>query len=101
MKQVFLMILILILVSCNIHEDSRAIPKNRVEQESSSFKKGKLQLKQMGFTNIKQESYPFFCCAEDDNILFSTGFSAYTSDGEKVEGCMCSAFLKGVTIRFK
>lgn len=69
--------------------------------ESSTFKKGKLQLKVMGFKNIKEESYPWFCCSDDDSILFSTGFSAYSEEGERVEGCFCSGFMKGITIRFK
>lgn len=72
-----------------------------VNTESETFKKGKLQLKVQGFKNIKEESYPWFCCSEEDNILFSTGFSAETPEGEVVEGCMCGGFFKGVTIRFK
>ena len=66
---------------------------------SSDFEKGKKQLEGMGYTNVKNTGYKAFCCSDDDN--FSTGFSAENSKGETVKGCICSAFLKGITIRFE
>lgn len=66
---------------------------------SNDFDKGKEQLAQQGYTDIKNTGHKFFCCSDDDN--YSTGFSAKNIKGEVVEGCFCSALGKGVTIRFK
>lgn len=65
----------------------------------NDFNKGKKQLEQQGYTNIQNTGYDIFCCGEDDN--FSTGFKAKDKNGNIVEGCFCSRFLKGVTIRFE
>ena len=65
----------------------------------NDFQKGKKQLIQQGYTNVKQTGYKFFCCDEKDQ--FSTGFTAMAKDSTIVEGCMCSGIVKGVTIRFQ
>lgn len=115
MKKILILLAVLFLSACesnvstgknpNVISDSeyKEVTKNTPPPsiESDVFKKGKKQLKVMGYKNIKETSYPFFCCSEDDSILFSTGFEATDDEGNKVEGCMCSAMLKGVTIRFK
>lgn len=83
MKKLILLIALAITVSCT---------------SSNDFEKGKKQLEQQGYTEIKKTGYKMFCCGEDDN--FSTGFEALDKNGNKVKGCFCSAWLKGVTIRF-
>lgn len=62
------------------------------------FNNGKRQLKNMGYTNIIDKGYGWFCCSDKDT--FSTQFTAKDKEGNKVEGCICSGVLKGVTIRF-
>lgn len=99
MKKLFLVSLLAIaLTSCEVNTTQQT--QTQASQESNAFKKGKRQLKTMGYTQIKEVSYPFFCCSDDDSILYSTGFEAVDSDGEKVTGCMCGGFAKGITIRF-
>lgn len=63
------------------------------------FKKGSKQLIQQGYTDIRNTGYKAFCCGKDDT--FKTGFSAKNNKGETVEGCFCSAALKGITVRFE
>lgn len=65
----------------------------------NDFDKAKKQLKAQGYTNIKNTGYAYFCC--DKNDKFSTGFEAIDKNGNKVEGCVCSGILKGITIRFR
>jgi hypothetical protein len=65
----------------------------------NDFKKGKKQLEQQGYKNVEDTGYGFFCCDEKDN--FSVGFKAIDKDGDMVKGCICSGFLKGLTIRFE
>lgn len=64
-----------------------------------AFKKGKEQLEQQGYTDVRDMGYTMFCCDEKDQ--FSTGFKCKNTKGEKVEGCFCSGITKGVTIRFE
>lgn len=64
----------------------------------NDFLKGKIQLKNQGYTNIVNTGWSAFCCGERDN--FSTGFRAKDKNGNKVEGCICSGVLKGITLRF-
>lgn len=66
---------------------------------SKDFEKGKQQLEQQGYTDVEETGYNFFCCDEKDQ--FSTGFRCKDKSGNVVEGCFCSAFFKGVTIRFE
>ena len=66
---------------------------------SSDFEKGKKQLENQGYTNVKDTGYNWFCCSDKDT--FSTGFTALDKKGNKVKGCICSGVLKGVTIRFE
>ena len=65
---------------------------------SNDFKKGKEQLEQQGYTNIVNTGHAWFCC--DDKERYSTGFSCKDKNGNTVEGCFCSNFFKGITIRF-
>ena len=66
---------------------------------SSDFEKGKEILTQQGFTDIKEDGYSFFCCGDD--YTFKTGWIAKDKSGKTVKGCMCSAFFKGMTIKYK
>ena len=66
---------------------------------SNDFEKGKKQLEQQGYTDVKNTGYNLFCCDEKDS--FSTGFESKDKNGNVVKGCFCSSFLKGVTIRFE
>lgn len=50
-----------------------------------------------GYTNIETHGYSFFGCSEDD--AFKTKFTAVGPTGQKVEGVVCSGWLKGATIR--
>ena len=50
-----------------------------------------------GYTDIEITGYAFFGCSEDDTI--HTGFKAKGLNGQPVEGVVCSAWLKGATIR--
>ncbi len=50
-----------------------------------------------GYTNVETTGYSMFACGKDDN--FATGFKAVGPSGRKVEGAVCSGWLKGSTIR--
>lgn len=65
----------------------------------NDFEKGKSQLENQGYTDVRNTGYNLFCCDEKDT--FSTGFEARDKKGNKVEGCFCSTMFKGVTIRFE
>ena len=81
---IYTMLSALILIGCSSNND---------------FEKGRKQLIQQEYTNIKNTGHSWFCC--DDKDSFSTGFTAVDKKGETVEGCICSGVLKGVTIRFE
>ncbi len=66
---------------------------------SNDFEKGKKQLEQQGYTEVKNTGYSFFCC--DKNDTYSTSFECKDKDGNIVKGCFCSTDFKGVTIRFE
>ncbi|MFA3055859.1 hypothetical protein [Acinetobacter pittii] len=55
-------------------------------------------LKANGFTDIQTHGHAFWGCSEDDT--FSTKFTAKNQHGQKVNGVVCSGWLKGSTIRF-
>lgn len=55
-------------------------------------------LEQAGYTDIETRGYSFFGCGEDDT--FRTKFTAKNPAGQKVDGVVCSGWLKGGTIRF-
>jgi hypothetical protein len=65
----------------------------------TDFDKGKKQLEQQGYSDVKNTGWNTFCCDKNDG--FSTGFIAKTKIGEEVRGCFCSNFGKGVTIRYE
>lgn len=50
-----------------------------------------------GYKNIETTGYHLFGCGKDD--MYSTGFKATSPSGEPVEGVVCSALMKGATIR--
>jgi hypothetical protein len=51
------------------------------------------------YTDIELTGYSVFGCSDDD--VFRTGFIARSSRGKTVKGVVCSAPLKGSTIRIK
>lgn len=65
----------------------------------NDFSKGKRQLEQQGYVDVKNTGWNAFCCDEKDT--FSTGFECKDKNGNTVKGCFCSTVLKGVTIRFE
>ncbi len=84
MKKILLILIAPFFIQCSSEND---------------FKKGKQQLEQQGYTDIKNTGYNFFCCSEDEE--FSTGFKCKDKKGNTVKGCFCSNFLKGITVRFE
>lgn len=50
-----------------------------------------------GYTQIEMTGWKMFGCSENDT--FHTGFRAKGPNGQPVEGVVCSALLKGATIR--
>jgi len=54
-------------------------------------------LSDSGYTDIKIAGYAAFSCSEDD--FFATKFTAKGPTGRTVSGAVCSAPLKGKTIR--
>ena len=66
---------------------------------NSDFEKGKRQLENQGYTQVKNTGYNMFCCDDKDN--FSTGFEAKDKNGQIVKGCFCSGIMKGITTRFE
>lgn len=66
---------------------------------NNDFDKGKQQLESMGYHDVQNTGYAWFCC--DDKDTYKTGFLAVTAKGDTVKGCFCSTLTKGVTIRFK
>lgn len=55
-------------------------------------------LSNSGYTEINIKGYSFFGCSQDD--FFHTEFSAKNSNGQVVEGIVCSGWLKNGTVRF-
>lgn len=51
-----------------------------------------------GFTEIQTHGHAFFGCSDGDT--FATKFTAKNQRGQKVNGVVCSGWLKGSTIRF-
>jgi hypothetical protein len=84
MKKTLLILIVAMLFSCT---------------SSNDFEKGKQQLEQQGYTDVKNTGYNAFCCGKEEN--FSTGFSCKDKNGNNVEGCFCSSMFKGVTIIFE
>jgi len=84
MKKIILFLIITILFSCSSDND---------------FKKGKQQLENQGYTEVRNTGRNWFCCSDSDS--FSTGFTCLDKDGNRVSGCFCSAIGKGITIRFE
>lgn len=64
----------------------------------SDSKTAQRVLTQQGYTEIEITGWSPFSCSEDDT--FSTGFIATSPGGIRVTGTVCSAWLKGATIRF-
>lgn len=55
-------------------------------------------LEGQGYTNIEIGGVNLFACSEDD--IFRYNFTATNPYGKQVKGVVCSAPLKGYTIRF-
>lgn len=51
----------------------------------------------MGFTNVSTGGISIFGCSDDD--FLGRQFSAQNMNGKSVSGVVCSAFLKGTTLR--
>lgn len=83
MKKLFTVLLSAVVISCTSSKD---------------FEKGKRQLENMGYTNVESTGHEMWCCGEEDT--YSTGFKALDKNGYEVTGCICSGFMKGITIRF-
>jgi hypothetical protein len=56
-------------------------------------------LRQQGYKNIKLGNFPIFRCGASDDMFLSNTFTAISPYGEVVSGAVCTAFLKGRTIR--
>lgn len=85
MKKIILSLLIISITSCT---------------SSSDFEKGKAILENQGYTEVENTGYDAFCCSGDSDS-FSTGFRATGKHGEEIKGCICSGFMKGITIRYE
>ena len=55
-------------------------------------------LEEQGYTNVEITGYNLFACSEDD--MYRLNFTATNPNGTPVKGVVCSAPLKGYTIRF-
>ena len=55
-------------------------------------------LRSMGYTDIQIGGYAIFGCGDNDS--FRSKFTATGQDGTKVSGVVCSAWFKGMTVRF-
>ena len=84
MRNIFYTILLIFCLGCTNNKD---------------FIKGKKQLENQGYNKTIHNQYLLYQCDDKDN--YSSGFTALDKKGNKVEGCICSGVLKGVTIRFK
>ena len=84
MNRIIMITSILILCSCTSNND---------------FEKGKKQLEQQGYTNVKDTGYKLLGCDEKD--IYRQGFEAVDSKGDTIEGYFCSGIFKGVTVRIK
>lgn len=80
----FVLMSVIFLTSCSSNKD---------------FEKGKKQLEMQGYTDVENTGYNAFCCDAKDS--YSTGFKCKDKQGNVVKGCICSAVLKGITIRFE
>lgn len=85
MKYLTLLLLILLLSSCL--------------SSPEDFEKGKEQLEQQGYTEVENTGYATWCCGKEDN--YKTGFKCKNKQNKVVEGCFCSSWSKGLTIRFR
>jgi hypothetical protein len=50
-----------------------------------------------GVKDVRMIGYQYFRCGKDDS--YSTGFAG-VKNGLKVEGTVCSGFMKGYTVRY-
>ncbi len=55
-------------------------------------------LEDQGYTDVRADGYAAFSCSDQDT--FKTAFTATSPSGRPVSGAVCSAWLKGATIRF-
>ena len=55
-------------------------------------------LEEQGYTNVEITGYNLFACSQDD--MYRLNFTAISPNKTPVRGVVCSAPLKGYTIRF-
>ncbi len=55
-------------------------------------------LEEQGYSNVEITGYNPFACSQDD--FYRYNFTATNPNGKQVKGVVCSAPLKGSTIRF-
>ena len=55
-------------------------------------------LEEQGYTNVEITGFNPFACSQDD--MYRLNFTATSPNGTPVRGVVCSAPLKGYTIRF-
>lgn len=55
-------------------------------------------LEEQGYSNVEIQGFNVFACSQDD--LYRYNFTATNPNGKTVKGVVCSAPLKGSTIRF-
>lgn len=80
MKKLLAVLSVSLLAACSSHNDA------------------KRALTAAGYTEIQTHGHSFFGCSKEDT--FATKFTAKNPKGEKIEGVVCSSWLKGATIRF-
>lgn len=55
-------------------------------------------LQSQGYQNVEITGFNLLACSQDD--MFRYNFTASTPEGKNVRGVICSAPLKGYTLRF-
>lgn len=63
----------------------------------TSEKEARRAVESLGMEFVRSTGYRPFSCSEDD--MFRTGFEAVDAKGRPVTGTVCSALLKGATVR--
>jgi hypothetical protein len=60
--------------------------------------RAKSALEAQGLTNVQIGGYAFWGCGENDT--FRSSFTATGANGQQVSGVVCSAWFKGMTVRY-
>ena len=64
----------------------------------SGVSTSEILLEEQGYTNVEIKGFNPFACSQDD--FYRYNFTATNQNGKQVKGVVCSAPLKGSTIRF-